>query len=70
MGSGIPPWTKLFNSQELLYDIVTKLREEMPEVVENTTRTVMEEHGVAAGTVTQGNSGVNAWRKYWRKCLA
>ena len=69
IGSGIPPWTKLFNRQELLYDIVVKLREEMPEVVENTTRTVMEEHGVAAGTVTQGNSGVNAWRKYWRKCL-
>ena len=62
IGSGIPPWTKLYNRQELLYDIVVRIQKEMPMVIKDTTRTVMEEHGVVAGTVTQGNR--------WRKCLA
>ena len=53
IGTGIPPWTKLFNRQEVLYDIVVKIQKEMPVVVRDTTRTVMEEHGVAADTVTQ-----------------
>ena len=77
VGSGIPPWTKLFNRQEVMYQIVTQIRKEMPVVVRDETRNVMEQHGVAAGTVTQGkwvaqmggaNYGANGWRKLWRKC--
>ena len=54
IGTGIPPWTKLFNRQEVLYDIVVQIQKEMPVVVRDTTTQVMEAHGVAAGTVTQG----------------
>ena len=59
IGSGIPPWTKLFNNQQVLHDIVVKMRKELPHIIRSTTSSLLEEHGVKAGNITQGT-----WRTF------